>query len=143
VLPESILDRDAILQVLLNLLDNAVKYAGDNGAKIRVGVRPGGPGGAAAGRGVVIEVEDDGPGVPEKERELVFEEFYRGDDTLSRRVEGTGIGLAVARRIVLAHGGRIDVTRSERLGGAWFAVALPDAETGRRLALAASRGHTS
>jgi signal transduction histidine kinase len=142
-LPESILDRDAILQVLLNLLDNAVKYAGDNGAKIRVGVRPGGPAGASAGRGVVIEVEDDGPGVPEKERELVFEEFYRGDDTLSRRVEGTGIGLAVARRIALAHGGRIEVTRSERLGGACFAVTLPDAETGRRLALAASRGHTS
>jgi signal transduction histidine kinase len=142
-LPESILDRDAILQVLLNLLDNAVKYAGDNGAVIRVGVRPAGPAGAGAGRGVVIEVEDDGPGVPEKERELVFEEFYRGDDTLSRRVEGTGIGLAVARRIALAHGGRIEVTRSERLGGACFAVTLPDADTGRRLALAAARGHTS
>ncbi len=131
-LPESIIDRDAILQVFLNLLDNAVKYAGHNGGKIRVGVRPGGSG------GVVIEVEDDGPGVPEKERELVFEEFYRGDETLSRRVEGTGIGLAVARRIVLAHGGRIDVARSERLGGAHFRVLLPGADVGRRLALEAS-----
>jgi len=138
-LPESILDRDAVMQVLLNLLDNAVKYAGDNGAKIRVsvGAGPEGPGGR---RGVAIEVEDDGPGVPERERELVFEEFYRGDDTLSRRVEGTGIGLAVARRIVLAHGGRIGVSRSERLGGARFTVTLPDAESGRRLALAAARG---
>jgi signal transduction histidine kinase len=136
-LPESILDRNAVLQVLLNLLDNAVKYGGENGAKIRVGVRPEGPVGTAGG--VVIEVEDSGPGVPERERELVFEEFYRGDDTLSRRVEGTGIGLAVARRIALAHGGRIEVSRSERLGGARFTVTLPDAETGRRLALAASR----
>jgi len=49
----------------------------------------------------------------------------------------------VAQRIVLAHGGRIDVARSERLGGASFVVMLPDADTGRRLALAASRGHTS
>jgi signal transduction histidine kinase len=138
-LPESILDRDAVLQVFLNLLDNAVKYAGHDGARIRVGVRSLGPAGTADA-GVAIEVEDDGPGVPERERDLVFEEFYRGDDTLSRRVEGTGIGLAVARRIVLAHGGRIAVARSERLGGAAFRVALPAASAGRRLALAAGKG---
>ena len=141
-LPESILDRDAVLQVLLNLLDNAVKYAGHDGAKIRVTVRAAGTAATVAGR-VVIEVEDDGPGVPEKERDLVFEEFYRGDDTLSRRVEGTGIGLAVSRRIVLAHGGRIDVVRSERLGGACFRVTLPEAGVGRRLALEAAGGSDS
>jgi two-component system phosphate regulon sensor histidine kinase PhoR len=135
-LPESIVDRDAVLQVFLNLLDNAVKYGGDNGAKIRMSVRP-----SSGGGGVTIDVEDDGPGVPEKERELVFEEFYRGDDTLSRRVEGTGIGLAVARRIVLVHGGRIECGRSEELGGARFRVKLPAAETGRRLALVAARGN--
>jgi signal transduction histidine kinase len=133
-LPEAILDRDAVLQVLLNLLDNAVKHGRHDGASIRVGVRA-----AGAAGGVVFEVEDDGPGVPEKERELVFEEFYRGDDTLSRRVEGTGLGLAMARRIVLAHGGRIEATRSERLGGARFAVTLPDAAAGRRLAMGALR----
>jgi two-component system phosphate regulon sensor histidine kinase PhoR len=141
-LPESILDRDAVLQVLLNLLDNAVKYAGHDGAKVRVTVRAAGAAVGDAGR-VAIEVEDDGPGVPEKERDLVFEEFYRGDDTLSRRVEGTGIGLAVARRIVLAHGGRIEVLRSERLGGACFRVTLPEAGVGRRLALEAARGGTA
>jgi two-component system phosphate regulon sensor histidine kinase PhoR len=141
-LPESILDRDAVLQVLLNLLDNAVKYAGHDGAKIGVTVRAAGTAPTVAGR-VVIEVEDDGPGVPEKEQHLVFEEFYRGDDTLSRRVEGTGIGLAVSRRIVLAHGGRIEVVRSERLGGACFRVTLPEAGVGRRLALEAAGGTES
>jgi signal transduction histidine kinase len=134
-LPESILDRSAVVQVLLNLLDNAVKYAGHDGARIGVTVKADGAGG-----GVTIDVEDDGPGVPERERELVFEEFYRGDDTLSRRVEGTGIGLAVSRRIVLAHGGRLDVTRSEKLGGARFRAWLPPADEGRRLAVATSRG---
>jgi signal transduction histidine kinase len=132
-LPESILDRSAIVQVLLNLLDNAVKYAGHDGARLGVTVKP-------DGDAVTIDVEDDGPGVPEKERELVFEEFYRGDDTLSRRVEGTGIGLAVARRIMLAHGGRIDVSKSERLGGARFRAWLPPAAEGRRLAVATARG---
>ena len=86
---------------------------------------------------VRIEVEDDGPGVPERERELVFEEFYRGDDSLSSSVQGAGIGLALCRRIVLAHGGRIQVSEGHTLGGACFAVTLPEAAVGRRLAVAA------
>lgn len=119
------LDRDALIQVILNLLDNAVKHSGHNGARIRLRVRP-------EGRGTAILVEDDGPGVPERERELVFEEFYRGDDSLSRRTEGTGLGLALSRRIVLAHGGRIDVSRSADLGGAAFRVVLPAADAAPR-----------
>jgi signal transduction histidine kinase len=138
-LPESILDRDAVVQVVLNLLDNAVKHSGEKSPRVRVTVRPEPPGG---GRGVAILVEDDGPGVPERERELVFEEFYRGDDTLSRRTQGAGLGLALSKRIVLAHGGVLDVVRSEDLGGACFRVRLPDADTGRRLAVAAQQGGT-
>jgi len=129
-LPEALLDKDALIQVLLNLLDNAVKYGGDNGARIRVAVR-------AAGPRVCFEVEDDGTGVPERERELVFEEFYRGDESLTSRKQGAGIGLALCRRIVLAHGGKIAVGRGPKLGGALFRVTLPDAAAGRRLALAA------
>ncbi len=117
-LPPAHLDRDAVIQVLLNLLDNAVKYGRDNGGTIRLSVR-------AEGAETVYLVEDDGPGVPERERGLVFEEFYRGDDTLSRRRQGAGIGLALCRRIVLAHGGRIGVLASKSLGGAAFRVALP------------------
>jgi len=128
--PEALLDRDAMIQVILNLLDNSVKYGGESGTAIRVVVRGKGP-------RVRIEVEDDGPGVPERERELVFEEFYRGDDSLSSSVQGAGIGLALCRRIVLAHGGRIDVSEGRTLGGACFAVTLPEAAVGRRLAVAA------
>ena len=126
-LPPAVIDRDAIVQVVLNLLDNAVKYAGHDGAKIRVSVR-------AAGARVRIEVEDDGPGVPDRERERVFEEFYRGDDRLSGPVQGTGIGLALCRRIALAHGGRIEALRSKDLGGALFRLTLPDAETAQKRA---------
>ena len=94
----------------------------------------------AAGSRVRFDVEDDGPGVPERERELVFEEFYRGDESLSSRKQGAGIGLALCRRIVLAHGGKIAVTDGPILGGALVAVTLPDAAVGRRLALAARAG---
>jgi two-component system phosphate regulon sensor histidine kinase PhoR len=132
-LPEAMLDRDAMIQVVLNLLDNAVKHGGDKGVKIRVTAR-------AAGTRTCVEVEDDGPGVPERERELVFEEFYRGDDTPSSRVQGTGIGLALCRRIVLAHGGTLSVDESRALGGARFRVTFPDAAAGRRLAVAAPQG---
>ena len=128
--PEALLDKDALIQVVLNLLDNAVKYGGEGGAVIRVVVRADGP-------RVRIEIEDDGPGIPERERELVFEEFYRGDDSLSSSVQGAGIGLALCRRIVLAHGGRIQVGVGRTLGGASFAVTLPEAAVGRRIAVAA------
>jgi two-component system phosphate regulon sensor histidine kinase PhoR len=117
-LPSVALDPDAIVQVVLNLLDNAVKYRGQHGSRIRVTVR-------AAGGRVLIEVEDDGPGVPERERERVFEEFYRGDESLSSSIQGTGIGLALCRRIAIAHGGRVEVLRSRDLGGALFRMSLP------------------
>ncbi len=132
-LPEALLDRDALIQVILNLLDNAVKYGSQDGARIRVTLR-------GDGARVRIDVEDDGPGVPEREKQLVFEEFYRGDESLSSRVQGAGIGLALCRRIILGHGGRIEVSRSRTLGGACFSVWLPEAAVGRRIAVATQEG---
>jgi signal transduction histidine kinase len=115
-LPKVSLDRDAMSQVVLNLLHNAVKFTGpDKQIHLRARRRNG---------GVAIEVEDNGIGVREKDRKRIFERFYRADDLLSRRTEGTGLGLAIAKRLVEAHGGRIDV-EARPGSGSVFRVQLP------------------
>jgi two-component system, OmpR family, phosphate regulon sensor histidine kinase PhoR len=117
-LPAVNVDRDAMAQVVLNLLHNAVKYTGED-KRIRVRAR-------RAGRGVAIEVEDNGPGVRPQERKRIFDRFYRADDLLSRRTEGTGLGLAIAKKIVELHGGRIEL--DSKVGeGSTFRVVLPPA----------------
>lgn len=117
-LPPLHVDRDAMAQVVLNLLHNAVKYTGPD-KRIRVRAR-------RAGKGVAIEVEDNGPGVRPQDRKRIFERFYRGDDLLSRSTEGTGLGLAISKKIVEAHGGRIEL--DSRMGeGSTFRIILPAA----------------
>jgi len=117
-LPPVNVDRDAMAQVVLNLLHNAVKYTGDD-KRIRVRARK-------SGRNVAIEVEDNGPGVRPHDRKRIFDRFYRGEELLSRRTEGTGLGLAIAKKIVELHGGRIEL--DSRLGeGSTFRVILPAA----------------
>jgi signal transduction histidine kinase len=117
-LPAVNVDRDAMAQVVLNLLHNAVKYTGDD-KRIRLRAR-------RAGRSVAIEVEDNGPGVRQQDRRRIFERFYRADDLLSRKTEGTGLGLAISKKIVEAHGGRIEL--DSKLGeGSTFRIVLPAA----------------
>jgi signal transduction histidine kinase len=110
-------DAEALRQVLLNLLDNAVKY-GPPRQRVRLTV-------GRATDGARIAVEDQGPGVPGRDRERVFERFHR----LARdrtRVAGTGIGLSVVREIVARHRGRCRVEDAAS-GGARFVVELPGA----------------
>jgi two-component system phosphate regulon sensor histidine kinase PhoR len=115
-LPTLEVDRDAMAQVVLNLLHNAVKYTGEM-KRIRLRAR-------RAGTSVAIEVEDNGPGVRPKDRKRIFDRFYRGDDLLSRQTEGTGLGLAICKKIVEAHGGRIEL--DSRIGeGSTFRILLP------------------
>jgi signal transduction histidine kinase len=117
-LPAVNVDPDAMAQVVLNLLTNAVKYTGGD-KRIRVHAR-------RAGRNVAIEVEDNGPGVRPHDRKRIFERFYRGDNLLSRQTEGTGLGLAIAKKIVELHGGRIEL--DSKVGeGSTFRVILPAA----------------
>lgn len=111
-------DRDALAQVLLNLLSNAEKYSGPR-REIQVVLHsdPATP----AWR---LEVTDRGPGVPEALREKIFEQFYRVNDSLSSGVQGSGLGLTLARQIARQHGG--DVRYAPRSGGgSAFTVVLP------------------
>lgn len=109
-------DEPLLQQVLMNLLDNAVKYS-PAGSPIVLRVQE------DAGR-VRVEVEDRGPGVPSDQRQRIFEEFYRieGDD--DQCAAGSGLGLALVRRHVEAHGGRVSV-RPAPDGGSIFSVELP------------------
>ena len=76
--------------------------------------------------GVMLLVEDNGPGIPEHERELVFERFYRvlGSDPDGRNLDGSGLGLAIVREIALKHQARITIGTSP-LGGALFTTVFP------------------
>jgi signal transduction histidine kinase len=115
------LQRGALRQVLLNLLDNAMKYGGDTTA-VRVEVSQLAPGGAR------LQLDDSGPGVPTKERERIWRPFERGGAARTRAAGGSGIGLTIVREIAEEHGGRAWV-ESAPGGGARFVVELPDETT--------------
>jgi two-component system sensor histidine kinase KdpD len=113
-LPPLQFDYVEIDQVLTNLIENAVKYT-PAGSEIRLLVR-------AAGDTVQIEVADDGPGIPAEALPHLFKPFYRAPGDL--RPRGSGLGLAVARGLVEAHGGSIWAENREE-GGARFVFTLP------------------
>ncbi|GAA0992171.1 MULTISPECIES: sensor histidine kinase [Streptomyces violaceusniger group] len=106
--------RGQLAQVLGNLIDNAQRHARSG---VRVAVRD-------EGRWAVLEVADDGAGVPEAERERIFERFVRLDDARSRDDGGAGLGLAIARDVAVRHGGTLAV-RAAPEGGALFELRLP------------------
>ncbi|MFI1353551.1 sensor histidine kinase [Streptomyces sp. NPDC020898] len=106
--------RGQLARVLGNLLDNGLRHAR---SAVTVGVR-------RDGQWAVLEVADDGDGVPEADRERVFERFVRLDDARSRDDGGAGLGLAIARDVAVRHGGTLTV-RETATGGALFELRLP------------------
>jgi signal transduction histidine kinase len=107
-------DRGQLGQVVRNLVDNACRHAR---SQVVVTVR-------REGRNAMLEVADDGPGVPVDQRARVFARFVRLDDARARADGGAGLGLAIVAEVVAAHGGTVDVVDGP-LGGALFRVRLP------------------
>jgi two-component system sensor histidine kinase BaeS len=116
------LDRDRIVQVVRNLLDNAIRYAAPGPVEV---------GAEREGDWVHIQVRDHGPGLPPEALERVFERFYRGDVARTRgrgdegNGGGSGLGLAIARAIAEAHGGTLEAENHPE-GGALFTLHLPE-----------------
>ena len=107
-LPMIMGDRSRLEQVMMNVVGNSIKYTPDGGViTVDAGVR---------GKNVWIEVSDTGIGIPPKDRERIFDRFYRVDKARSRESGGTGLGLSIAREIVLRHQGSIALTSHDGPG---------------------------
>lgn len=114
-------DPNALQTLLVNLLDNAVKYTPEGGG---VTVR-----GRRVENGYRVEIEDTGVGIPPEDQERVFERFYRVDRARDRTTGGTGLGLSIVKHIAEAHGGRVGLS-SEPGHGSTFTVVLPTPPNG-------------
>ncbi len=112
-------DVDRLQQVVTNLVDNASRIVGEGG-HVRVELN-------AEGDRAVLSVLDDGPGIPEADLPRLFDRFYRADSSRTRTSGGAGLGLAIVRAIVVAHGGRIEAANLPE-GGARMTVSLPALE---------------
>ena len=113
-------DHDELVQVIDNLVENAIKYGGEGGRVLISADRDA----AAAGDVAVIAVQDFGPGIPPEHVPRLVERFYRVDVQASRARQGTGLGLAIVKHIVARHRGRLTV-KSELGAGSTFTVRLP------------------
>lgn len=109
-------DRGRIQQVLINLISNAVKYSVENG-KIQIQIKE-------TEETAVISVEDEGIGIAKEDQKRIFERFYRTDLSRNRKTGGAGIGLAIVKTIVKAHGGEIQLSSKEG-SGSKFVITLP------------------
>jgi len=133
-LPMVAIDAEAISQAVVNLLNNATKYSED-AKKIEVAV-------AARDSHIAIEVADHGIGILRSEQQKIFEKFYRGSTTLVHNTKGSGLGLALVKHVVEAHGGRVLVD-SELGRGSRFTILIPipKTESAPKKAAAEIRGY--
>jgi two-component system sensor histidine kinase GlrK len=115
-LPLVKLDRERILQVLRNLIGNAVKFTPERGQIIVSAYRE--------NRGIIFSVKDTGPGIPHENLQAIFEKFHQPPVKTSEWTKGTGLGLAIVKNIIVAHGGEV-WAESEPGQGSTFFVLLP------------------
>jgi signal transduction histidine kinase len=129
-LPQAFADRDKLQQVLINLVENAVKFTPSGGRIVLSARTISSRGGPAQDRpGVEITVEDTGEGIPAEEREAIFEKFHQIRRDGQRKAHGTGLGLSIAKSLIELHGGQIQV-QSEVGRGSRFIFTLPAPEGG-------------
>ena len=119
-LPILLADRPRLETIIRNLIENSVKYAGEN-ATILVDV-------SYKDKNFIFHVSDDGPGIPPKESQRIFESFYQIDASLARISSGAGLGLAICQGLVRAHGGEIWVENQKQ--GACIAFSIPNSSSG-------------
>jgi two-component system phosphate regulon sensor histidine kinase PhoR len=129
-LPPARADHDRLVQILINLVDNAVKYT-PRGGGVRIGARESGDG------MIEVAVSDTGVGIPRADLPRITERFYRVDKARSRELGGTGLGLAIVKHLVLAHGGELSI-ESEVEQGTTVRFTLPLADVAASDAPAAS-----
>ncbi len=111
-----LVDKERISQVIINLLSNAIKYTPRYG-KIEILIKD-------SDSDLVIQIKDNGVGISEEELPYIFERFYRADKSRNRKTGGAGIGLAIVKSVVHAHGGKVEVTSKKEVGSV-FRVILP------------------
>lgn len=116
-LPDTLIDEDSMTLLLLNLLENALKYGVNGSGEITVSLK-------LIDNQLILKVADHGPGIPKEEQALVFERFYRAKAARSKSMRGSGIGLSLVKSIAEAHGGRVNL-ESELGHGAVFEVVIP------------------
>ncbi|MEI6092349.1 MAG: ATP-binding protein, partial [bacterium] len=109
-------EENLIIQAVINLMHNAIKYSNDS-SKIIIRTK-------MADKNISVEVEDFGTGIPEKDLPRIFERFYRVDKARSKEVGGTGLGLAIVKHIIQSHGGDVFVKSVEGQGST-FIFTLP------------------
>lgn len=115
-----VVDYDKIYECVYNIVVNAINYTPDFGkVQLRLSINDG---------KCIIEVEDNGPGIPDSEKTKVFDRFYRLDDSRARDTGGTGLGLAITKEAVLLHDGSVEVIDAPE-GGSIFKITVPTAPT--------------
>jgi len=102
------MDSDRMLLVLQNLLDNAIKYTPEYG-KIKIEIK-------IIDKFLKVSVNDNGVGIPEKEKSKIFSKFFRGENVIRMQTEGTGLGMFIAKNIIEKHNGQIFVKSKEGRG---------------------------
>ena len=113
------IDAKLIMQVIINLVDNAIKYTGQ-GSEIYVKTKK-------RKDKVIVEVADNGNGISDEQKEKLFDMFYTVDNNIADGRRGMGLGLALCRSIIIAHGGEIDV-RNNKPSGTVFRFTLKSEE---------------